>query len=152
MRPGSRLLMAGLALALAACAKEPEPPRTLTLTVTGGAGINPNAEGTATPVVLRLYELRQASGFEAAGFFDLQDGAQATLGPDLVRSERIALRPGQTVETTWTLDEASRTVGAVAAFRDLDRADWRASAPLTAEKAQALSVTVSGKSVAVGGE
>lgn len=152
MTPSRKLLMAGLALALAACAKEPEPPRVLTITVTGGAAINPNSEGTPTPVVVRLYELKQSSGFEGADFFDLQDGAQATLGPDLVRNERIALRPGQTVETTWTLDDGSRTVGATAAFRDIDRASWRATAPLSAEKAQALKVTVSGKSVAIGGE
>lgn len=144
-----RVLVLGAALALAACAKEPEPPRVLSITVTGGAGINPNAEGTATPVVVKLVELKQASGFEQAGFFDLYDQARATLGPDLVGSERITLRPGQTAEREWTLGPETRHLGAVVAFRDLDRASWRAVAPLGPDKQQALTVSVTEKSVSI---
>jgi len=146
--------LAGVALAAAGCAgpPEPEPPRVLEITVTGGAAINPNSEGTATPVVVSLMELTQASGFAQAGFFDLHDSAETTLGTDLLRRERVTLRPGASETLTWTLDDRSKALGAVVAFRDLDRAEWRASAPLGPEKAQTLGVTVTGKRVAIGAE
>ena len=145
-------MLAGAALLLAACAKEPEPPRMATVTVTGGADINASADGPATPVVVQLYELTQASDFEQAGFFDLYDNAQGTLGPDLVASERITLRPGQTVEKTWTLADRTGAVGAIAAFRALDTSTWRGSAPLGPAKQQAVTVSVNGTTISVSAE
>lgn len=145
---------AGLAAALmlGACAPEPEPPRVATVTVVGGPSINPNPEGVATPVVVQLYELRQPADFQQAGFFDLFDAAQGTLGPDLVQSERVTVRPGSRVERQWTLDPMTSAVGAVAAFRELDLATWRGVAPAGPAKAQAVTVTVSGTTVSVGAE
>jgi len=148
MRPTTTGLALIAALAMAGCAKEPEPPRQAAITLSAGPGINPTPDGTPTPVVVHLYELKQISAFAKADFFDVTDQPQATLGTDLVSNERITLRPGDSVTRQWVLDDATRHVGAVAAFRDLDHARWQASAAMPpGVAASAYAVGVSGTAI-----
>src|SRR3546814_3927579 len=88
-------------LCLAACAgsrPEPaEPAATLArLVITSSPVLNPNAEGDAEPVIVRLFRLRNPEGFQRAGFDELAEPRdEKTLGQDLVGTVEFTIYPGQ---------------------------------------------------------
>lgn len=87
--------------------------------------VNPDIKGRASPVVLRLYQLRAASAFQEADFFPLYDKEQPTLGAELIRREEFTLRPGEARKFTLDLDAEARYIGIAVAFRDIDQSHWR---------------------------
>ena len=131
MRPvacGARLLALLGAFALAACAGDdapPPPPTEIVAQVAAVDSLNPDGQGRASPLVVRLYELTAASPFESADFFDIYDQDQATLGATLVAQDEIRIQPAQTKTVTRTLEDRTRFIGVVAAFRDVELSTWR---------------------------
>ncbi len=90
--------------------------------------INPDREGIPKPVLLRIYELRASAAFDRAGFFDLQDKDDGQLGSDFVRREEFLVAPGQRQVIERKGNPDVRAFGLFAAYRDLERSTWRASA------------------------
>ena len=90
--------------------------------------INPDREGIPKPVLLRIYELRASAAFDRAGFFDLQDKDDGQLGSDFVRREEFLIAPGQRQVIERKGNPDVRAFGLFAAYRDLERSTWRASA------------------------
>lgn len=88
--------------------------------------INPDASGRASPLVVRIYELRSVDTFRSAGFFDLYDEPEGVLDQDLLSMNEVVLRP-ELVEKlpTMTLNENTRYLGIVAAFQNIDEAEWK---------------------------
>jgi type VI secretion system protein VasD len=70
--------------------------------------------------------------FENADFFSLYERARKSLAPDLVTSEELELRPGETVELKLSVGEGSRYVGVLAAYRDLPETKWRYTVQISA--------------------
>ncbi|ODU08342.1 MAG: type VI secretion system-associated lipoprotein [Rubrivivax sp. SCN 71-131] len=89
------------------------------------AALNPDAQGTPKPVLLRLYELKAGAGFERASFLDLMEKDEAALGADFVRREEWLIRPGEKRTIDRKGNAEVRTFGLLAAFRDLERSSWR---------------------------
>ena len=97
----------------------------LNLKLTASDQLNPDLNGRPSPIVVRLFELKHPVTFENADFFSLYERAKESLAPDLVASEEIELRPGETVEMKLSVKEGSRYVGILAAYRDLPETRWR---------------------------
>ncbi len=130
---------------IAGCAAKPPPgptippaPPPLKATVVqasfeAAANVNPDSNGRASPVVVHFFELKSPAAFEGADFFSLFEREKETLGADLVAREELLLTPGGKQQLERRLDPATRYVAVIAAFRDLDRAKWRAyvEAPLS---------------------
>ncbi|MFS2158165.1 type VI secretion system lipoprotein TssJ [Pseudomonas sp. Pseusp122] len=124
-----------LAVLLSACGKdkpaaEAPPPAepdsaTITLHFQAVAGLNPGADGQAAPVRVRLYELKNSATFSRADYFALADRAQATLGVDLLDQDEVLIRPGQSLDIRRTLTPATRQLGLVVGYREIDQARWR---------------------------
>jgi type VI secretion system protein VasD len=74
---------------------------------------------------VRLFELKHPVAFENADFFSLYDRARESLAPDLITSEELELRPGETVTLRLNVAGGGRYVGVLAAYRDLPRTQWR---------------------------
>lgn len=87
---------------------------------------NMDASGRGTPVVVRVMLLRSVIALNAADFFALYDKEQATLGNDLISRDEMLLKPGDSVRLTKPLPPDARAIAAVVAYRDLERAAWRA--------------------------
>jgi type VI secretion system protein VasD len=120
--------LAGAAL-LGACAKDPPPPPppgVIDLAIKAGPNINPDLDGKASPALVRVYQLASPVKFENADFFLLFEKEKDTLGPDLIGREEIAVAPGETKTLNQPLKPNATHVGVVAAFRDIDKASWRA--------------------------
>ncbi|MBC7210167.1 type VI secretion system lipoprotein TssJ [Pseudomonas mosselii] len=97
----------------------------LDLTLNATDQLNLDINGRPSPVVVRLFELKHPVAFESTDFFSLYQSPKESLSADLVASEEHELRPGQTLSLKLSIDPESRFVGILAAYRDLDQAQWR---------------------------
>ena len=140
------LVATTVAIMLAACA--PSPPKDLNLsgTLVAAADVNLDPEGRPSPVVVRIYQLQSVAKFDNADFFALYDDAAAVLGADMIGFEEFTLRPGQSTDYTAQFKPTAKYVGIVAAFRDINSAQWRANVELP-EKPGRLSVALDKMSV-----
>jgi len=121
------ILIAACAVTLVtiACASAPPKPARTRLTVAASADTNPDASGRPSPVVVRIYQLKADTAFNAAEFFALFDDEMKVLGPDLIGRSEYTLAPSErrTMEVDVSAD--AKFVGIIAAYRDIRNAQWR---------------------------
>jgi type VI secretion system protein VasD len=118
-------LLAGCAW-LVACSSAPPKPQLVKLTFAVAADVNPDAQNRPSPVVVRLYQLKDDAAFKDADIFTLFDKEQPTLAAALVSREEYELSPGEHRGVDLMLSHDARFVGVVAAYRDIRNAQWRA--------------------------
>jgi len=126
----------------------PPPPPTqvraqpvpLTGTVSAAADLNPSATQRPSPLVLRIYELRSDTAFGKADFIALYQSEQATLGADLVLKDEFVLTPGESRAYQRTLSIETRYVAVFGAYRNIERAVWRAITAVPPGKALKLAI------------
>lgn len=151
MRAGAVAL--ATACALAACASKAGPPKpeptVVSVALAAGAAVNVDTRGRATPVVVRTYVLKNTSAFEAADFFSLYERDQQVLGDAVLAREEVVLKPGETRNLAAREIEGGAAVAVLAAFRDVDRAGWRASAPIVANRGNEFTVSVQDNRVTI---
>jgi type VI secretion system protein VasD len=109
-----------------------------------GPGINPNDAGAPAPVAVRLYFLTSAARFQRADVFALTDQEKATLADEGTPAEEAIVRPGERRTIKPELPKGTKFLGVVVLFRDIDRARWRAVAPLAASGPNRLTLKVDG--------
>ena len=129
-----KMLTAFAALVLLAGCSSMSPYSTVTklnLKLTASDQLNPDLNGRPSPIVVRLYELKHPVAFENADFFSLYERAKESLVPDMVATEELELRPGETVELKLSVEEGSPYVGVLAAYRDLPDSKWRYTLQVT---------------------
>lgn len=139
-----------MALLLAACGTPPPKPvvTTLQMSVVTAADTNPDARKRPSPVVVRIYALKSSAAFDSADFFSLFDKDTATLGADLVQKEEFLMTPGQQKTVPFAkLEPEVKVIAVMAAFRDLERARWRAVQVLDVGKSLELTAKLSGSQI-----
>ena len=134
---------------LAGCAAPPPKPTVVQASLQAAGGLNPDRRERASPITLRIYELKTGAAFGRADFFSLWDGEGATLGADLVARDELQLRPGESRTLQRTLQPDTRELGVVAAFRDLERAQWRATHTVVPNQTQAVTIQLEARSVRI---
>ena len=92
--------------------------------------LNPDYQGRPSPVNIIVFQLASADAFTNADFFSLFDPEAAVLGGDLLGRTQMLLQPGEVREWTAEFDKETRFVGVIAAYRDIENAQWRATVPL----------------------
>jgi type VI secretion system protein VasD len=105
--------------------------------------------GRASPVVVRVYELKSLALFNTADFFSLFEKERETLGTELVGREEYDLRPAETRPYQRQLQPDTRFIGVVAAFRDLEKSSWRASVAVPQKSSATLTIGIDAKAVTV---
>lgn len=154
-RPALTAVACLIALTVAACSssepeREPEPePTRVVATITATETANPNRDGRASPILLRIYELTSDSKFNAVSFFDLYDSETAALGAELRAREQIPLNPGDETTLEMAPQEGSRFVGAAAAFQDIDNSIWRAVTDIPPNETTRLAIEVDGTTLTI---
>ena len=113
------------------------------------ADLNPDPGGRPSPVVVRVYQLRSPGAFDSADFFALYDNEIATLGQNLITREEFELQPGESREYNTELDLATKYLGVIAAFRDLENARWRSLLKLPDEKKIHLQIKLESLAVTI---
>ena len=130
---GRVLLLLGLLLA-AGCGSSPPLLRG---TIAVDSNVNPDRAGRPSPIVVRVYELKSVAAFSGADFFALFDNEQATLSGELVGREEFQLQPD------------TKFIGVVAAFRDLEQARWRQTAPVPKKSKPSITIGLQARAVIV---
>ncbi|NSX53690.1 type VI secretion system lipoprotein TssJ [Parasulfitobacter algicola] len=132
-------------LALSACSSTQVPtPTTVQLGITGAANMNGGA-----PAKIKVYYLNSPAIFRSSDFFAVFNAAEETLGADLVTVDEFQLAPGRTVTDTASFNTAPAAIGVVAAFRDIDGANFLAVKPLIPNTANPVQITVTGNTVTI---
>ncbi|MBL8345419.1 MAG: type VI secretion system lipoprotein TssJ [Rubrivivax sp.] len=126
----------------------PPPPPTqvraqpvpLSGTISAAADLNPSATQRPSPLVMRIYELRSDAAFSRADFIALYQSEQATIGADLVLKDEFMLTPGESRAYQRTLSIETRYLAVFGAYRNVERAVWRAIVPVPPGKALKLAI------------
>lgn len=158
LHAGAALLGGGGLAALAGCSG-PRPavvaaivgPKETRLNgaVAATADVNPDLRRRPSPVLLRLYELKAVAAFNTSDFMSLFQRDQAELGADLLLREEFILQPGESRKLDRTLNAQTQFVGVFAAFRDIDRARWRAVEPVRVGASQVWQIRVDAAGVSI---
>jgi type VI secretion system protein VasD len=120
------ILLVASAVLLSACAAKPPKPDPAHAELIVSGDVNPDASGRASPVVVRVYQLRNDGEFNGADFFSVYEKEKETLGASLVSREEYVLAPGENRKLELPLNAETRFIAVVAAFRDIRTARWRA--------------------------
>jgi len=122
----------------------PLPPTKVELHIEAASDVNPNVEGRGSPVLLRIYELKGLTGFNAADYFALNEKDQTALGADLARKQEFMLRPGEKKALLLQPEDAAGFFAAYAGFRSLGSALWRVSAPIPPHATSVFELKLTG--------
>ena len=143
------LFVALAALPLADCASMAPKTTALKFLVTADNTVNPDERGNPYPIVVRIYELKQASQFNQLSYFELTNSDVTKLGSDLVAKREIELKPGDTQTFDRDTPIETHNIGVIAGFRNIDNAQWRAVAEIKPERGNQVVIKVTAYSVSV---
>ena len=147
-----------IALMLSACSSDPpkeepkpaEPqPTKIQVNISVSSQVNPDINGRASPVVVRLYELKNIGKFEEADFYKLFENHEASLGSDLLASEKFHFKPGDIKTLSHTVAPDTKYIAVTAAFRDFNQAIWRDSIAIESAKTTELSIVLDKLNVSI---
>ncbi len=69
--------------------RRPSSPPRLRPTLVVAQDVNPDRAGRPSPIVVRIYQLKEEGAFNNADYFALMDKEQETLGASLVSREGV---------------------------------------------------------------
>jgi len=108
---------------------KPPPPIPINLTFQASQSINPSESNRPSPVVVRVYQLKDDAAFRAATYEKLFDDDVALLEKDLIHRTPLTIRPGDQTTVSVPFSQEIRFVGIVAFFRQYDNTQWRIVIP-----------------------
>ena len=120
----------------------PEPTRVIIEFETTG-DINPNSEGRASPLYLRIYQLKAYTVFENADFFSLFDKDDQILARELVAKEEILLKPNEKRTVFYEVADDTSAIGLLGLFMDYENDRWKAVAGVQPNKTTVIRTHVS---------
>ena len=135
--------------AIAGCAAKPPPPTLLKAQLSAQANVNPDARNRPSPVTVRVYALKARAAFDNADFFALYERDKETLGADLVEKDEFQMKPGENRSLDKLLAPEIAYLGVFAAFRDLERAQWRAVVTLVPRTINVLQIRLEQSNVTI---
>lgn len=111
-------------LCLCACSSVPDPT-SVTVEIHAANNVNPDGNGQADPIVVRVYLLQKKDTFTSSEFNALYLSDKQVLASDIVSTQEFEVNPGKTVTFTTPDAQTANVVGVLAAYRDIANANWR---------------------------
>ena len=131
--PSRWLSLALLGISLAGCADVPIPfitkkvqPTLIEAQAVTSAQLNPDTRKRPSPVMVRVYELKARTQFDAADFISLFERDKDLLGSELVARDEFVMRPGETKDLKRTPAPDTKFLAVLVGFRDLEKSRSRA--------------------------
>lgn len=122
---------------------EPLPPiYTVDLNFSTSNKLNPDLEGRASPVVTRIYQLKNNETFKGSDFFEIYNNDAVLLGKDITYRKEIEFKPSDEITTSTILKKDTQYLGIFTAFRDLDKAVWQLIVKLEPEQTTSLNINL----------
>lgn len=127
-------------------AATPKPPPTeIRASLVAASNSNPDQTGRPSPIVVKVFELKTLASFQSGDFISVFE--KESLGADLVEREQYTLVPGGQQSLSRKPKSDTRYIGIAAAFRDIDRAIWRASVAVPVNQTTVFTATIDGTRV-----
>jgi type VI secretion system protein VasD len=147
-------LLSSMAWALTGCADIPIPfmkpdPTAIDAKVVASLQANPDARKRASPVVVRVYELKSRAQFDATDFITLFEHDKDVLGSELVARDEFVLRPGETKDLAKLPAPETKFVAVLVGFRDLEKARSRAVTAVLPNVSNRWLIKIDALSVAI---
>jgi type VI secretion system protein VasD len=113
---------------LAGCKSGPKPPKpqVVKLTVAVSPDANPDDRNRPSPIVIRIYQLKDDAAFKDTEFFALYEKEQSVLAAALISRTEFEVAPGQQQVVDYQLSIDAHFIGVAAGYRDIRNAGWRA--------------------------
>lgn len=96
------------------------------LTIVAGKNSNPDVHGRAAPVEVFIYMLTGEDNFNSSDYFTITSGNNPELKSDITQRKQIILKPGTSRTLKFTIEKEVRYIAVVAAFRNINQAQWSA--------------------------
>ena len=119
------LFILAIAALLAAAPADAAKKLKVKAVATASTELNPDYQGRPSPVNIIVFQLASADAFQNADFFSLFEADSPVLGGDMLGRTQILLKPGEEREWVAEFDKETRYVGVIAAYRDIENAQWR---------------------------
>lgn len=108
------------------------------------ADINPDESGIASPLFIRMYELKAEKIMEKADFIDIFERDKEVLGADLVDMHKLKhFKPGESRSELFVLNKNTKFVGLYAEFLDFKESRFKLVIPVVTNNVFKNSATVS---------
>lgn len=119
------------------------------MAVASQPNVNPDHSDRPSPVIVKIYELRNDLAFTQADFLSLFDTPIQVLGADLVAADELVFIPGEARRIAYQPNPNTRFIGVVAGFRQMDRAFWRVIKPVDPEEENWLAIELNDATIIV---
>ena len=117
-------------------------PITIDLAISASNNINPDIEQRASPIIIRIYQLNQIDTFNNSDFFALYEDDKSILAKDLKFREELEVQPNQSKIKPLDIYSTGKYIAVVAAFRDLDKAQWKSFLEIDPLHPQPLKIEI----------
>ncbi|MCX8587682.1 MULTISPECIES: type VI secretion system lipoprotein TssJ [unclassified Gilliamella] len=101
--------------------------RTLHLDLKARAELNVDDDSRSSPVVIRIYQLKDVDNFNTATYQELVDNDSEILQETLIESKEVVLKPDTAISIDIPFDKKADAVGIIALFKEPNLKDntWR---------------------------
>ena len=106
-----------------------------TLTIVTSADLNPDRDGRASPLIIKVFALADDRQFKREDFLSLYENPPERLGSDLLNSfELKEFSPDESRDETIALSPETKFIGLLAEYVQYDRAKALLILPVSAHK------------------
>lgn len=122
--------------ALASCSLFPGDKKSESIKVTlfASKDINPNTQSRPAPLSIYIYELKAPDTFDNSDFYSIVNNTNSVLSEQSSKLYQAILMPGEKRNIEINLGKSSVALGIVAAYRDINNADWNKAIMLPEEQ------------------
>lgn len=105
--------------------------------------INPDESGKASPLFIRMYELKTSKSMKRADFIDIYERDKELLGEDLVAVHKLKrFKPGENRTEHYVLDKKANYVAYYAEFLNFKDSKYKVIVPVVANNVFQSTATV----------
>lgn len=112
--------------ALTSCSvfTDDEKKESIKITLSASSDINPNSQNRPAPLSIYIYELKAPDNFDNSDFYSIMNDTNNTLSQQSSKLYQAILMPGETRKIEVNPGKTSVALGIVAAYRNINYADW----------------------------
>ena len=124
----------------------------LQIDIAADADINPDELGKASPLFVRMYELKSTKMINKADFISIYERDTEILGADMVNVQRLKrLKPGESRTEHFVLNKETNYVALYAEFLNFKRSGFKVIIPVVASNVvrNTVKVRVSGNKLII---
>lgn len=141
------LFLINLLVGCASTEEGEKQPIFASLSINATEKLNPAVDGRASPLVIRVYQLSETTRFDNSDFFALYENDKAVLANEMQSRIELEIRPNESLQDQLELTPTTRYIAVLAAFRDLDNAQWKAMSPFIINENQSINIDLTENSV-----